>query len=82
MIDRNVITFVGDDGKQEFLEAVGNEAAYDRSCARADGRREAGQQDQRAITRRRPPAARRSGGFFGSCLVSPLQVWYDGFAGP
>ena len=32
MIDRNVITFVGDDGKQEFLEAVGNEAAYDRSC--------------------------------------------------
>ena len=32
IIDRNVITFVGEDGKQEFLAALQDEAPYDRSC--------------------------------------------------
>lgn len=32
IIDRNVITFVGEDGKQEFLEAVRDEASYDSAC--------------------------------------------------
>jgi hypothetical protein len=35
IIDRNVITFVGDDGRQEFLEALRDEMAYDRACGRA-----------------------------------------------
>jgi hypothetical protein len=32
MIDRNVITFVGEDGKQEFLAALQDEASYDTAC--------------------------------------------------
>ena len=40
MIDRNVITFVGEDGRQEFLEAVQDEASYDTACgARTIGAR-------------------------------------------
>ena len=40
MIDRNVITFVGEDGKQEFLDAVRDEASYDSACgARTVGAR-------------------------------------------
>lgn len=35
IIERNVITFVGDDGRQEFLEALQDEMAYDRACGRA-----------------------------------------------
>ncbi len=34
IIDRNVITFVGGDGRQEFLEALRDEMAYDRACGR------------------------------------------------
>jgi hypothetical protein len=32
ILDRNVITFVGEDGRQEFLEVVQDEASYDSSC--------------------------------------------------
>jgi hypothetical protein len=40
MLDRNVITFVGEDGRQEFLEVVQYEASYDSSCgARTVGAR-------------------------------------------
>ncbi len=40
MFGRNVITFVGDDGKQEFLEALQDEASYDTACGvRSVGRR-------------------------------------------
>jgi len=35
MIDRNVITFVGDDGRREFLNALKDEMEYDRACGRA-----------------------------------------------
>ena len=35
IIDRNVITFVGDDGRSDFLEALRDEMAYDRACGRA-----------------------------------------------
>ena len=35
VIQRNVITFVGEDGKQEFLEALRDEMAYDRASGRA-----------------------------------------------
>jgi hypothetical protein len=35
IIDRNVITFVGEDGRSEFLDALRDEMDYDRSCGRA-----------------------------------------------
>ena len=35
VVERNVITFVGEDGKQEFLQALQDEMAYDRASGRA-----------------------------------------------
>lgn len=32
LIDRNVIGFVGSEGRAEFLDALKDEIAYDRSC--------------------------------------------------
>jgi hypothetical protein len=32
IIDRNVITFVGEDGRTEFLSALADEVAYDQPC--------------------------------------------------
>jgi hypothetical protein len=40
VLDRNVITFAGQDGRHEFLEAVQDEASYDTACgARTVGAR-------------------------------------------